>query len=85
MTKYDIGIKGEDFFGINGTLKSNYNNYDTLRFINYNETSPIINIFKVVGNKYYLNASSGYITTKSHPLFTDYSKCAGCYLFSLQP
>ena len=45
MTSYNIGIKGEDFFNIEGgSLKSEYNNFDELNFINYNETSPIINI-----------------------------------------
>ena len=73
MTSYDIGIKGGEFFGINGTLKTSYNNYDKLHFINYDVVSPIINIFKKKDGNYKLNASSGYITHKDNPSFSDYT------------
>tara|TARA_B100000963_G_C22439051_1_gene585685 strand:+ start:90 stop:422 length:333 start_codon:yes stop_codon:yes gene_type:complete len=76
MTSYNIGIKGEDFFNIEGgSLKSEYNNFDELNFINYNETSPIINIFNYnkAESLYKLNASSGYILYKGHPSFTSFT------------
>jgi len=72
MVSYDIGIKGGEFISINGSLKSSYNNYDELNFINYDIVSPIINIYKKEKGNYTLNASSGYITHKGIPSFSDY-------------
>ena len=78
MTIYNIGVKGGSFFNADDSspLKSTYNSFDQINFINYDEISPILNIFKTDSNKteFKLDVSTGYITNKDHPIFSDYTK-----------
>jgi hypothetical protein len=78
MSIYNISIKGNEFVDDNGSPpKEEYNNYDTLHFLNYDDISPIINIFKknTIGDTtlYKLNASSGYIANKGHPSYNSFT------------
>jgi hypothetical protein len=74
MSVYNIGIKGEAFYSVKGDLKNEYNNYDILQFTNDDNTSPVINIYKINDDGYNLDASSGYIINKGHQQFSKYSK-----------